>query len=139
VPEHTHQAQDHGGVGGTRQRWRQHFIIWSSLRLWQWRVLRIMTPAAVHIIGAPVACAEGLKDTWRDVTKYAADQLRARFGDAVRVHYFDLFDPDCPALPDGAQLPLVLLNGEVFSSGGKISVPALRKHLETSGVAPDDN
>jgi len=53
------------------------------------------------------------------------------------VQYFDLFDPDCPALPDGAQLPLLLLNGEVFSSGGKIVTPAIRKHLEALGVKPD--
>ena len=98
-----------------------------------------MTLASVHIIGAPVACAEGVKDTWRDVAKHAADQLMARFGDRVCVRYFDLFDSDCPALPDGAQLPLVLLNGEVLSSGGKISVPAIRKRIETLGVRPHAN
>jgi hypothetical protein len=105
--------------------------------LWQSRVLRIMTLAVVHIIGAPVACAEGVKDTWRDVAKHAADQLSARFGDQVYVEYFDLFDSDCPPLPVGAQLPLVLLNDEVLSSGGKISVPAIRKRLEALGIPPD--
>jgi len=98
-----------------------------------------MTPASVHIIGAPVACAKGVKDTWRDVTKHAADQLIARFGDSVRVQYFDLFDPDCPTLPDGAQLPLVIIEGEVLSSGGKISVPAIRKRLEVLGVRSNAN
>jgi hypothetical protein len=98
-----------------------------------------MNPASVHIIGAPVACAEGVKDTWREVAKHAADQLIARFGDSVRVQYFDLFDPDCPTLPDGAQLPLVIIEGEVLSSGGKISVPAIRKRIETLGVRPHAN
>ncbi len=93
-----------------------------------------MTSALVQIIGAPVACAEGVKDTWRDVAQHAADQLRTRFGDSVQVWYFDLFDPACPPLPAGAQLPLVLLEGEVVSSGGKISVPAIRKRLEALGV-----
>jgi len=93
-----------------------------------------MNPALVYIIGSPVACAEGVKDTWRDVAKHAADQLIARFGDSVQVQYFDLFDPHCPALPDGAQLPLVLLNGEALSSGGKISVPAIRRGIEALGV-----
>ena len=96
-----------------------------------------MTPAVVHIIGAPVACAEGVKDTWRDVAKHTADQLSARFGDRVRIRYFDLFDADCPALPDEAQLPLVLLNNEVLSSGGKISVPAIRKRIEALGILPN--
>jgi hypothetical protein len=100
-------------------------------------VLRIMTLAVVHIIGAPVACAEGVKDTWRDVAKHAADQLSARFGDRVSIRYFDLFDADCPALPNEAQLPLVLLNNEVLSSGGKISVPAIRKRIEALGILPN--
>ncbi len=94
-------------------------------------------PALVQIIGAPVACAEGVKDTWRGMAKHAADQLMARFGDTVRVQYFDLFDPDCPALPDNAQLPLVMIDGEVLSSGGKISVPTIRKQLEARDLMPD--
>jgi len=95
-----------------------------------------MTRAVVHIIGAPVACAEGVKDTWRDVAKHAADQLSARFGDRVSIRYFDLFDADCPPLPGEVQLPLVLLNDEVLSSGDKISVPAIRKRIEALGISP---
>ena len=98
-----------------------------------------MNPALVQIIGAPIACAEGVKDTWRDVAKHAADQLIARFGDSVQVQYFDLFDPDCPPLPDGAQLPLVIIAGEVLSSGGKMSVPAIRRRIEDLGVRPNAN
>ena len=96
-------------------------------------------PIVVQIIGAPLACADGVKDTWREVARHTADQLIARFGDRVRVQYFDLFDADCPALPDGAQLPLVLIAGEVLSSGGKISTPAIRKRVEALGVTPNDH
>ncbi len=94
-------------------------------------------PAVIHIVGAPVACAEGVKDSWRDVAAWAANQLRARFGHAVRVDYYDLFDPACPTLPPDAQLPLVFVNGEILSSGGKISVPSIRKRLESLGLRPD--
>lgn len=87
-------------------------------------------PIKVQIIGAPIACADGVKDTWRDVAHWAAGQLKARFGEDVQVKYYDLFDADCPSIPAGAQLPLVLVNGEVLSSGGKISVPAIRKKIE---------
>ncbi|GAB4414248.1 MAG: hypothetical protein Fur0044_08870 [Anaerolineae bacterium] len=90
-------------------------------------------PVAVQIVGAPVACAEGVKDTWREVAAMAGDQLGRRFGETVQVEYFDLFDPTCPPVPPGSQLPLVLINGELFSSGGKISVPAIRKQLEALG------
>jgi hypothetical protein len=101
-------------------------------------VLRMTVPIVVQIIGAPVACAEGVKDTWREVAAWAAGQLRGHFGDSVRVDYYDLFDPACPTLPSGAQLPFVLVNGEVLSSGGKLSVPAIRRRVETIEVTAND-
>lgn len=87
----------------------------------------------VEIIGAPVACKEGVKETWREVADWAAEKLRARFGDKVRVQYFDLFDPQCPAIPPEGQLPVVLIDGMVISCGGKISIPLIRKKIEESG------
>lgn len=90
--------------------------------------------ALVQIVGAMVACADGMKDAWREVAQWAAGQLRARFGDAVQVEYYDLFDPACPPLPPGVQLPAVLVNGDLLSSGGKISIPTIRRRLEELGV-----
>jgi disulfide oxidoreductase YuzD len=84
----------------------------------------------VQIIGAKIACAEGVKDSWREVAGWVAGQLRIHFSDEVSVQYFDLLDSTCPPLPSDAQLPLVLVNGEVLSSGGKISVSMIRKHLD---------
>ena len=91
-------------------------------------------PVVVQIVGAPVACQDGVKDTWREVASWAAGQLVSRFGERVRVDYFDLFDPACPALPPNVELPLVLVSGELLTSGGKISVPAIRKRLEALGI-----
>jgi hypothetical protein len=87
----------------------------------------------VHIIGAPIACQDGIKETWREIAGWAAKQLRARFGEAVQVKYYDLFDPDCPSMPPDTQLPCVLVNGQVLSSGEKVSVPAIRKRLQELG------
>jgi hypothetical protein len=87
-------------------------------------------PIKVQIIGAPIACKDGVKDSWREVAAWAAGQLKARFGEDVQVKYYDLFDADCPSMPAGAQLPLVLVNGEVLSSGGKIAIPAIRRKIE---------
>jgi hypothetical protein len=98
-------------------------------------VLRMNEPVVIQIIGAPVACAEGVKDTWREVAMWAAGQLQEHFGDAVRVDYYDLFDSTCPALPIGVQLPLVLVNGEVLSSGGKIAIPTIRRRVEVLGLS----
>jgi hypothetical protein len=30
----------------------------------------------------------------------------------------------------------VLIDGQVFSSGGKLSMPAIRRHLDALGVSP---
>ncbi len=91
-------------------------------------------PVKIQIIGAPVACKEGVKDSWREVAEWAAGQLKGRFGEAVQVQYFDLFDPTCPPMPPGIQLPLVMVNDQVLTSGGKISVPAIRKRLLELGL-----
>lgn len=88
----------------------------------------------IRIIGAQIACKDGVKDSWREVAHWAAGQLKARFGDAVDVKYHDLFDPDCPSIPPDAQLPCVFVNGQLISSGGKISVPAIRKRIQELGL-----
>lgn len=87
-------------------------------------------PIQVSIIGAPVACKEGVRESWREVAEWANGQLQARFGEEVRVRYFDLFDPDCPKLPPEGQLPVVFVEDTWISSGGKISVPLIRKKIE---------
>ncbi len=88
-------------------------------------------PVLVQIIGAPIACVDGVKDTWRDVAHWAEGQLLARFGETVKVKYYDLFDEDCPSMPAGAQLPLVIIEGDVVINGGKISIPVVRRKIES--------
>ena len=87
-------------------------------------------PVLVQVVGVPIACAEGVKDTWREVAHWAAGQLKAKFGEAVEIRYYDLFDADCPSMPADAQLPLVLVNGEVTVNGGKIAIPVIRRKIE---------
>jgi hypothetical protein len=89
-----------------------------------------MSKILIQIIGAPIACKDGVKDSWREVAKWAANQLKLYFGEAVDTYYFDLFDADCPPMPINAQLPLVMVDGEMLSSGGKISIPAIRRKVE---------
>lgn len=86
-------------------------------------------PVLVQIVGAPIACEEGVKDSWREVSAWAARQLKTYFGDDVQVKYYDLFDADCPPIPTGSQLPLVLVNNETVISGGKISIPVIRNKI----------
>ncbi len=90
----------------------------------------------VAIVGAPIACAEGVKETWRELADWAAAQLRTRYGNQVDVVYYDLFDPACPPLPAGGQLPLVTVDGETVISGGKLAMPVIRRRLEALGIQP---
>ena len=86
-------------------------------------------PLLVQIVGAPIACKEGVKDSWREVSAWAAGQLRTYFGDTVQVKYYDLFDSDCPSVPAQSQLPLVFVDNQAIISGGKISIQVLRKKI----------
>jgi hypothetical protein len=94
-------------------------------------MLRVSEPTLVQIIGAPIACKEGVKDTWREVAEWASGQLHQYFGEGVQVQYYDLFDPACPSMPPEVQLPVVLVNNTVLTSGEKISVPRIRSRVET--------
>lgn len=100
----------------------------------QKEVIRMKSLAVVQIVGAPTACVSGIQDTWRQTAAWVAGQLAAKYGESVQVDYYDLFDPGCPPLPPEAKLPLVLVNGEVLSSGEKISIPAIRKRVEALGI-----
>lgn len=90
----------------------------------------MVTAVRVAIVGAPVSCGDEVKDTWRELARWVAAQLRRRYGDSVRVEYHDLFDPECPPLPPDAQLPLVMVDGEVLTSGGKLSLPLIRRAID---------
>ena len=92
------------------------------------------TQSVVQIVGAPIACAEGVKDSWRTTAAWAASQLRTRYGDAVRVEYYDLFDPDAPVLPEQGALPVIIVDGIVIAMGGRISIPAISRQLEADGL-----
>lgn len=87
----------------------------------------------VKVVAAPIACKDGIRESWRGVAEWTANQLRVHYGDRVIVQYFDLFDPDCPAIPPDSQLPVIFVNEEVISSGGKISIPLIRRKIEEKG------
>ncbi len=90
----------------------------------------------VDIIGAPVACQDGVKELWRETAAWAERQLKTRYGDQIQVSYYDLFDPQCPPIPAEGQLPVVRVDGEILSCGGKISVPRIREKIEALELNP---
>ena len=86
-------------------------------------------PVLVQIVGTQIGCDTGVKDSWREVSAWAARQLRTYFGDDVQVKYYDLFDADCPPMPPESKLPLVLVDSEAVINGGKVSIPMIRNKI----------
>lgn len=89
---------------------------------------------SVLIAGLPSAASCPPERTWRAAAGFVAQRLQARFGDEVTIDYVDLFSPEMAghsdverAIADGLDLPLVLLDGAVHSSGGKLNVSAIER------------
>ncbi|NMC12473.1 MAG: hypothetical protein GYA34_06260 [Chloroflexi bacterium] len=93
-----------------------------------------MVKARIEIIGSLIACSEGVRDDWREISKWLGEKLRAQYGDLVEVAYYDLFDDPKPALPENAKLPIVMVNRKILSQGGKISIPAIKAELMNCGI-----
>lgn len=85
----------------------------------------------VEIIGCQIACSQGVRDDWRDLAKWIGSKLDAFYGRQVVIRYYDLLDADTPPLPNQAKLPIVMVNGEVISMGGKILMGLIRKKIDS--------
>ncbi len=99
-------------------------------------------PITVRVFGVATSTNCGCQEGWRDATEWVARSLKSYFGDKICVEYQDLFlsaPTDFPQVLEllehgEAQPPLVFIGEELFSSGGRISGPAIRKRLEALGV-----
>lgn len=100
---------------------------------------------SVRVFGVPTTsgCDCGTNSgTWRDATDWVARSLKTRFGDQVRVEYYDLFLDALDAFPQvmeivargDAKPPLVFIGDELLSTGERISGPAIRRRLEALGL-----
>ena len=91
---------------------------------------------SVLILGAPptVGCTPG--KTWRAAALYVGERLSDRFGAALRFDYVDLFSTEMQGHPElerlitaGNALPLVLIDGDLRFSGGKLNVTAIERAI----------
>jgi hypothetical protein len=88
-------------------------------------------PVRIEIIGMPVACMEGVGDPWRTRAGWLAEQLTARFGDAVRLEYHGFYDADCPPQSEGTAYPLVRVGDVTVQAGGQsIPLPPIVRAVE---------
>jgi disulfide oxidoreductase YuzD len=93
-----------------------------------------MAKVEIQITGSLIACSQGVRDDWRDLAEWLRSKMAALYGDQVAVKYYDIFDPACPILLPDAKLPVVRVNEEVLSMGGKISMTLIRKKIESLGI-----
>ena len=90
---------------------------------------------SVLVVGLPSAATCPPEKTWRAAGGLVAQRLHARFGDGVVVAYVDLFSPELGGHPDveariaadGLVPPVVVVDGAVLSSGGKLNVSAIER------------
>lgn len=100
---------------------------------------------SVTVVGIPSAATCPPEHTWRAAGDRVAQRLHARFGDDVAVAYVDLFSPEMAAHPDvearsaadSLVPPIVVVDGVVLSSGGKLNVSAIERAVAAAleGVA----
>jgi len=95
----------------------------------------------VKIFGAPVTgCKPG--KTWKDAANFAKNWLTSRFGGQVEVEYIEFLPPkwrDFPQIVElinkkQAKIPIITVKDEVISTGGKINISQIEKHLLNIGV-----
>ncbi len=92
--------------------------------------------ARVAIVAVSGGSCAG-KPTWESATDLLRRQLQRRFGEAVSVEYIELFSPRALELPEVLQgigdeslrLPVVIVNGEVLSSGTKLNEGAIARSV----------
>ncbi|MFB0546306.1 MAG: hypothetical protein ACETWB_05300 [Anaerolineae bacterium] len=102
----------------------------------------MIEPVIVRIFGMPTASDCGPADAWREITDLVRQTLVGRFGGQVVVEYHDLFSPEMAEFPEilelvkreEGHLPLVRVDDRLLSSGGKVSIPQIRRYLEAKGA-----
>ena len=101
---------------------------------------------SITIFGTPTGLAkDGSKEEgWRQLAKWLRKQLKRQFGEQVLVEYVDLLADDLSQYPcalnlirsEDVQVPLVFVNGELYSHSQKISPRELVSYLEQKGLQP---
>lgn len=95
-------------------------------------------PIQVRVAVLAVSCGSCAgKPTWESAAAVLRCQLQRRFGESVTVEYIELFSPRSLELPrilqgigdESLRLPVVLVNGEVLTSGTKLNEAAVARRI----------
>ena len=94
----------------------------------------------VLIVGLPSAATCPPEKTWRSAAGFVTQRLLARFGSEVNVEYVDLFSPgmanhadvEARIATEGLLPPIVVVDGDVLPSAGKLNVSAIERAVATA-------
>jgi len=103
-------------------------------------LLSSMTSAAHAVTVTVLAVSSapcGGKMTWEEAVSILRERLQKRFGAQVRVEYVELFSPGSFAFArvleglqqERYQLPVVLVQEDVVSSGAKLNEGLIARHI----------
>ncbi len=104
----------------------------------------------VLIVGLPSAATCPPEKTWRSAASFVGQRLHARFGASVDVEYVELFSPEMADHPDvetriaadSLMPPVVVVDGAISFSGGKLNVSAIERAvaavLQAGSFAPTE-
>lgn len=100
-----------------------------------------MPRALVRIFTAPDAACRPGAATWASATRLLGQRLQRRFQGAVDLEHVEMFSPRSFDFPDvlaaverGSPLPLVVVDGQIISEGGKLSEPTIVLALRARGL-----
>jgi len=99
------------------------------------------TKTKVKIFGVPVAgCKSG--KSWQDAAAFAKNLLTLKFGNQVEVEYIEFLPPKWKEFPKiidlinkgKAKIPIIVVNDEVLSTGGKVNISQIERYLINIGL-----
>ncbi len=100
-------------------------------------------PNAVITVFAPPATECAGANTWENAVLAFEHRFSKRYGNRVTFTTSHLFSPEffqnpavTEAVQQGAEAPIITLNGQVIQRGGKLSERLIREELEKLGVLP---
>ncbi|MEN3203291.1 MAG: hypothetical protein ABDK87_06125 [Atribacterota bacterium] len=95
----------------------------------------------VRIFGIPIkGCKPG--KSWEDAARITREILTSKFGESVDVEYIEFLPSRWKQFPEvvdliragEAQIPIVMVNDVMISSGGKIDVGRIERYLLGMGL-----
>ncbi len=102
-------------------------------------------PDAVITVFAPPATECAGANTWENAVLAFEHRFSKRYGNRVKFTTSHLFSPEffqntavTEAVQQGAEAPIITLNGQVIQRGGKLSERVIREELEKLGIAPTE-